>query len=200
MINDSPTCFAKITLALVFVLGFSKAQALTLELLPASGATEFLAVGQPGFIKIKGKASVPQGQLVLAQGEWSGELKLPVDELDTGLNLRNQHMREKYLKSQSYPFIVLKLVKQKVDPSWTFDQGQKASGQLDGVVRIMEQESPVQVHYQIDGNNKVKADFKIKISDYAIGTPEFMGVKVADHVEVQVTGTLAKATLPGKVP
>lgn len=58
----------------------------------------FLAVGPAG-LEIEGKTS----ELEVAEADGKIEVAVPLANLDTGIALRNKHMREKYLEVARFP-------------------------------------------------------------------------------------------------
>lgn len=154
------------------------------------GKTEFLAVGNPGFMKIKGNGTGPVGQLKIEGNKINGKLILDLSTLDTGMKLRNQHMKEKYLKVSEFPQATLSITDQPIRSGWTSAQPTVPETKLQAKLHMHNQEQPVEVTYSIDDKGQMTAKFEIKISDFKIDIPSFMGVTVADKVSMQVESTI----------
>ena len=106
--------------------------------------------------------------------------------LDTGIDMRNSHMRDNHLQTDQYP-------------TATF-RGGTATGTLSesgGRVMISgtfhihgvgrEIEVPVEVTPGADGSLAVVAKFGVKLSDHNIPRPKFLFVKLADEQAVTVS-------------
>ncbi len=178
-----------IFLAIVFFAETNWAS-VKIDLTPESGKLEFLALGNPGFLKINGKGEGPEGTLEITDGKMSGEISIKLSSLDTGMGLRNKHMKEKYLESEKYPKAKLIIKDQAVPLGWSPQTATASSSQLQAELELHGVRKPVSVQYQIDENANLKADFKIKITDYQVEIPSFMGVTVADNVEVKVVSQI----------
>ena len=101
----------KIWLGVVFLIT-SYSFAVPIDLSTTEGKVEFLAVGQPSALKIRGKLSDEKpisGSLEVVDGSLSGTAKVKLDGFDTGIELRNRHMKEKYLETGKYPETAVKL-------------------------------------------------------------------------------------------
>ncbi len=156
-----------------------------------SAKVEFLAIGKPSFLKIKGESSVVTGFLVPGPKGSSAEFRLKVDSLDTGISLRNEHMNEKYLESKKYPEIVLKV------SEWSGlrvgSPATKGEVPFSGELELHGRKNPISGTVQVDKANgagfEFTARFSVKIKDFAIETPSYKGIKVTDEVTVTVTGS-----------
>lgn len=145
---------------------------------------EFVAKGFPSFIKITGVSESMMGELKEEKGMLSGLLKIDVKTLKTGMDLRDDHMINKYLEVAKFPFITLKLDPFKVEPK----------GTVKGTLKLHGEEKLVDVMYTSSRSGKdlvVKADFKINISDFKIAIPSFQGITVAKEVKLSTMMTAA---------
>jgi hypothetical protein len=101
-----------------------------LDLTTAKNSVEFLAVGNPSAVKIRGtmknetNAPALKGQLLIDGNNITGETSFRLESLDTGIDLRTKHMKEKYLETQKFPLATLKLKKLELPEPFT---GQKLS-------------------------------------------------------------------------
>lgn len=179
------------SLAIAFSLITATAQAETFTVDPAASPVEFKATGKPGFLKITGQKARLSGEARRDAGSFSGEFHVDLTALKTGMDLRDEHMRDRYLEVGKFPTATLKLIAQK----FALD-GSEAT--IDGLLTIKGQEHPVKVLATLqesDGHVTGDASFKIKLSDYPVGVPSYLGVTVAADVEVLVK--IAAATKPG---
>src|SRR5665213_883380 len=60
---------------------------------------DFLSIGRPAAIKIHGEGSRLEGKMTIQDRVASGRLIFDLDSLDTDIDLRNRHMKEKYLET-----------------------------------------------------------------------------------------------------
>src|SRR5437868_9273038 len=69
----------------------------------SKGHVEFLAIGKPSAIKIRGKGDRLQSQLQFNKDKTlTGKVVFDLSSLDTGIETRNQHMKEKYLETGKF--------------------------------------------------------------------------------------------------
>lgn len=148
-----------------------------------TGEVSFLAKGNPGFMKIEGKSSGGlSGELDPANTESPGVFIFSVKNLETGIDLRDEHMKEKYLEVAKYP--EAKLLLKKVDGLTAIDADSK--GSFSGTLTLHGVSRDVKGTYEIV-DRKVIARFNALLSDFAIIVPSWMGVTVADNVDIIVT-------------
>lgn len=153
---------------------------------PTKGKTEFVAVGKPAMLKIHGEGTGPSGELSIEQGTLTGKLKVSLSNLNTGISMRDTHMKEKYLETSKYPDAELSLNKV---PFPELKTGQHESVPFKGVLALHGVSRPVDGNAEIEARNDgyhVKSQFKLNLSDFKIEIPSYMGIKVADTVEVEV--------------
>jgi len=148
-----------------------------------SGKITFLAKGNPGFMKIEGTSEGKglSGTLDSSQGKLSGDLFLELKTLSTGMDLRDEHMKDKYLEVSKYPQARLTL------KSVTLNPAEDTDGKFNGELTLHGVTKEVNGTFAYEASEKkVNASFILKVSDYAIDIPSWMGVTVADLVEVNV--------------
>lgn len=151
----------------------------------AKGKTVFRAIGRPSLLRVKGSAHSPKGRIVMDGNAMSGVFTVALGEFDTGISLRNTHMREKYLEVAKYPQASLEIKKLLLP-----EKGEVA---FDGALMLHGVTKPVQGKAQIERRTengaellRVEATFELKISDFEIQTPSYAGITVADVVTVAV--------------
>lgn len=169
----------------IFYIYVSHAAVYTFD--PKRGKVSFSAKGRPSLISITGTGEGPKGRLEETAQSLNGELAVRLDTLSTAVDLRDEHMKTKYLEVGRYPEAVIKLDKlplPKGDQPFTFS----------GRVRIHGVEQTVTIQARVSGSNSARAlnaEFKIKLSDFKIEIPSFKGVTVAEDVTVQVEAPVA---------
>jgi polyisoprenoid-binding protein YceI len=119
-----------------------------------------------------------------------GSLAVDLVNLDTGISLRNRHLRNNYLEVQKGPdFSTAKLENIKVEklPGKTTFKGTMT---LHGQQREVSGTAEVQQ----DGKGyRVQATFPLQISAFQIPEPTYLGVGVKDEITVQVNLLAAPA-------
>jgi polyisoprenoid-binding protein YceI len=151
----------------------------------ADSTATFEAVGRPSLLKIDGKGAKLGGELQIADSKATGKFDLDLTGFDTGIDTRNEHMKEKYLETQKFPKAFLTL--EKVDLPAGFKPGDSADVPFKGQLTVKDVAKPVQGKVKINGGTMTSsADFSFKLSDYPVGVPKYMGITVADDVNVHV--------------
>lgn len=147
---------------------------------------EFLAIGKPSMLKIRGKGGPLTGKVSVKDLLVSGIIDVDLNSFDTGINLRNTHMKEKYLQTGQYPKAQLTMGKVALPADW-LTKGKLDAVPFEGILKLRGVEKPVagtmslaSINNAVDGNAK----FKFKISDFGIEVPSYAGIKVTDEVEV----------------
>lgn len=143
------------------------------------GLVEFKARGFPTFITISGKSTKLSGMLSINEGKAEGSFKLPLASLKTGMDLRDEHMTEKYLEVEKFPEAKVTLMPFEL----------KDSGKVMGTLTLHKVTKEIPLEYttvKSDTGIKVSTKFKIELSDYNIQIPSFQGITVAKEINLNV--------------
>jgi len=124
-----------------------------------------------------------------------GSVAVDLRGIDTGIALRNDHLREKYLevdKGAGYDQAVLSdVVLQGLTADAPAGKGSfTGSLMLHGVKKTVT--GPVEVR-QAGTGWRVRASFPLNLPDYNIDKPRYLGVGVKDTVQVSVTFTATQS-------
>ena len=142
----------------------------------------------PGGFSLEGKTH----QLKVEDDGSVVKFTVPLASLETGIGLRDRHMREKYLQVDKYPDAVLELPWSSLKlPS----DGQTSDGTAPGKMTLHGKTQDVQVKYRITrtGNRyQVTGNVPVKITDYGIEKPSYLGITVQPDVDVSATFTAEK--------
>ncbi len=148
---------------------------------------EFSAIGKPSFLKIKGHGSKGLVQLQIEKNKVHGFVTFKMSSLETGIELRDKHMKDKYLEISKYPEATLILESLALPNSWTLQNPVAQTTKFTGHMTMHGQTKPVTGTFEIKNKDlKTSADFEIKLSDYNVEIPVYLGVKVADVVTIHV--------------
>lgn len=165
-------------------LGFVSAYGVNVQ--TTKSAVEFLAIGKPSAIKIRGKGQALKSQIQWKEKQLSGSFVFDLDSLDTGIELRTAHMKEKYLEIGKFKnaelilkplLLVQDICKESVNLEKASFEG---TLKLHGVERLVKGEFDLKSN---KGQGRTKVRFDLNITDYQIEIPIYMGIKVADRVE-----------------
>ncbi len=176
---------------LALIVAASASAAIPLKSNAGEGTVNFLAVGRPSMLKIKGEAKGPEAKLNLDGEKLSGAISFSLEKLDTGIALRNEHMKEKYLEVKTHPTATLTLTDVAVDPAFGLSLTNGSEKPFRGKLALHGKEQEVNGTYTASAGNII-ATFPLKLSDFAIDIPSYLGVKVAEDVAVSVELPLRK--------
>lgn len=164
--------------ATVFVL---KAYAVELQ----NPVVSFEAVGKPSFLKIKGEGKALKHEQKSVNENGVNLLKdtfiFDLNTLNSGIDLRDEHMKEKYLKTKENPTATLVL--SAADKSTLDFQGEK---EVKGNLTLNGKTKEVTVKANREKNN-IEAALEVKLTDFAIEIPSWSGITVADLVKIKTT-------------
>jgi polyisoprenoid-binding protein YceI len=118
-----------------------------------------------------------------------GRLEVDLRTLDSGIDLRNDHMRNKYLevgRGAGFDHAVLTQVTLAKGDALAFEGkgGFTARLSLHGIER------PVAGEVDVRGsgtNRKVSVTMPVTVSDFGVDKPRYLGIGVKDQVQVKVT-------------
>ncbi len=148
----------------------------------------FIAIGSPSALKIEGVGEDLTGVITKDGAAFGGEAKLKIDTIDTGMSLRNKHMKEKYLESAKYPEATLKIKKLPWGPADDQDFAAQ-EGAFEGDLTLHGVTKPVTGQAKVErakGVLTAHVTFTTEIPDYKVEIPSFMGITVAKSVDVIV--------------
>lgn len=158
-----------------------------LRLKPSQGSVVMEAVGRPAMVKIKGTGEGPQGSLTIKEGKVSGEITFSLSTLKTGIDLRDEHMKNKYLEIDKHPKATLTLKDVQLPKTWSKEKPQVAEVPFKGELTLHGEKKSVEGTFEVTSGKELKAKMEIKISDFKIAVPSYLGITVADTVKVQIT-------------
>lgn len=166
--------------------------AATLLLKIEGGSVEFLATGKPSALKIHGTSTgSPTGELKAENGQLKGEVSFDLEKLDTGIDLRTKHMKEKYLQVKDFPQAKLSLLDAPLDADFAKSLSNAGEKPFRGKLSLHGKENEVKGTFTVK-DGKAQAKFPLLISDYNIDVPKYLGITVANTVDVSVNLPLKK--------
>jgi len=160
--------------------------------LPLNGRVEFLAIGNPTAVQIKGTTEETpdalSGTFEVKGLAVTGTAKLDMNTIDTGVGLRNRHMKEKYLETEKHRYATFALKKLNLPQAFVdgdfVSKAENFAGELTlhGVTRPL----TGLVDMRREGSKlEFLFSFDLKVKDYQIASPSFMSITMADEVKVK---------------
>lgn len=168
----------KVLIALLFTLSLPLVGA---PMKIKTSSVSFEATGNPGFLTVEGKGGKLKADKLETDGThiW-GTITVDLADLDTDMDLRNDHMRDKYLLISKYPQAKLVLEKTAMTAR-TFK----------GKLTIKKDTQKVSGKFSLKGA-KLTAGLQINLGDYpSVGTPSWKGISLTDEVSISVSATLS---------
>lgn len=143
----------------------------------------------PGGFGVDGKTN----QLRIEDDGTTLKITVPLAGLQTGIGLRDKHMREKYLEVSKYPDAVLELPWSAVKLP---GDGQTGEGTAPGKMTLHGKTHDVQVKYRIVRTGtryQVTGNVPLNLKDYGIDVPSYMGVTVQPDIETSASFTAERS-------
>lgn len=137
------------------------------------------------------KTNALKGELVLDPGQTGavlGELTVDLRTLQTGIGLRDTHMREKYLEVQRGEDFASATLDQ-IRLEGLDQQNPAGMAKFSAVLMLHGTERPVTGTAKIrrtDQGLAVQATFPVKVSSFDIASPTYLGVGVRDDISIAV--------------
>lgn len=117
-------------------------------------------------------------------------IRARADAFDSGLRLRDSHMRDKYLQAAEHPEIVLEVAKQPVAARAGAQTALDAVLSVKGVKKAVK--VPVRVEKDEGGRLTVTSEFPLDVREFGIPQPAFAVVKMEPVIQVKVALVLAR--------
>jgi polyisoprenoid-binding protein YceI len=135
-------------------------------------------------IRIKGVSPGPDGRVEISDKDVTGEFKLNLKNLSTGIEMRDRHMKEKYLEIATNPEATLIIQTLSIkDHENSQDLLFHGTLSLHGKIKPV---SGVVSFETVADLKKTHAEFKIRLSDFGITIPSYAGITVADEVQLKM--------------
>ena len=118
------------------------------------------------------------------QGAARGALKVELQTLETGISIRDRHMKDNYLEVAKGPEFATAIIDdirvEKLQGKTVFSGMLSLHGQKRKVTGAAELQEK-------DGKIRVQAQFPVKVSEFEIPAPTYLGVGVRDEIQVKVS-------------
>ena len=173
----------------------SVAAATHFVIVPTDGQTLVRFDSKAPLESFSGTTGHARGEILFdpaALGDSIGVLvEVDLATLDTGIGLRNKHMRDNHLETARFPLAVFRgarIVGERPDrlpPSQAVHLEIEGLFALHGIERSLR--VPVTVTYEMTTEVErlgVECQFAVQLSDYGIPRPQFLALKVADEQKI----------------
>jgi len=151
-------------------------------------SVSFTASG-PGGLNIVGKTA----DLTVLESNGELAVRVRLSGLETGIALRDKHMKEKYLEVQKYPDAELSVPRSAL----RFPEANgSVQGNATGTLHLHGKSKSVPFNYQVkhEGSDyQVVSDLHLNMRDFDIAIPSYLGVTVKPDVTVKVSFGLTEA-------
>jgi polyisoprenoid-binding protein YceI len=145
---------------------------------------KFSATGRPSFIKANGSVPLIETNLEFGANEISGSAKVDLNKLDSGIKLRDEHLKEKYLHTNKFPEAMIVINKTKVN----FGKRNK----LKAVLSFHGKKKEITLDTELEKNGKIvtlNSEFEFLLTDFDVELPSFQGITAADKVKLYVVAS-----------
>jgi polyisoprenoid-binding protein YceI len=147
----------------------------------------FSGKGPAGF-RLEGKTN----ELRVSDDGQKVVFTVPLAKLETGISLRDRHMREKYLEVEKYPDAVLEVPWSGIKVP---EPGKTVTDKTKGTMSLHGKTKEVAVNYTVAamGNTyQVTGTVPLNIKDFDINVPSYLGVTVKPDIETNVAFSVRK--------
>ena len=131
--------------------------------------------------------------------DYTGELRVDLTTLDSGIDLRNSHLRDTYLEVERGPEFQSAVLSSIVLDVPLAAGASRHETQFSGMLALHGVEHPVNGEAELrrrDGRMQAEATFSISLDAFDIPPPRYLGVGVRDTVEITVSFDAARTDAP----
>lgn len=144
----------------------------------ADGKCEFFAKASVGVLEFTGKGCTVKGVPTIRGGKVSGEFVVDMTKLDSGIDLRTEHMRDKFLEVGKFPKATLKLISM-------LESGGKFEGSLnlhgvDKAISGTAEKTPSGYDFKFD----------VKTTDFGLIKAGYKGIEIGENISI--SGSIAR--------
>lgn len=171
---------------------FATFASIDLENTKQSGEINFLAIGKPAMIKIRGVAHAPVTKAKINNNKMSVESNLVLNDLDTRIGLRDEHMKDEFLEVKKFPTAVLKIDDIALPNGFETKPSNIKDQAFEGKLSLHGKERKITGTFSLNESLELVAKFDILLTDYGIQIPNYLGISVADTVAINAKINLFK--------
>ena len=172
--SKTSTAFASIVCLFVFTAHAKLAK-------KGEASVQFFAKGTVPGLSINGKGS----DLMVSDDGANLTVIAPLGNLKTGIDLRDKHMKEKYLHTDKFPNAELVVARSALKIPASGD----ASGEAEGTFKIHGQSKSARFRYEAKREGStfhVVGKVSVNITDFGVEKPSHLGVGVKPEIDLEV--------------
>jgi polyisoprenoid-binding protein YceI len=140
---------------------------------------------------VTGKTRTVSGSVQLDPAALGDSIVVHVEvdlaSLDTGIEMRNKHMRENHLQTATYPKAVFEGGRLQDLSAPRLTEGQTVTGSITGTLDLHGKRQPLQASLELTlqgGALHAVTHFKVKLVDYDIPRPQFLVMRLDETQSV----------------
>jgi polyisoprenoid-binding protein YceI len=165
------------------------------------GGNKVVFVSRAASERFEGKTSKIEGKIVASPDSLGDSitvhLEVDLESLDTGIGLRNKHMRENHLETKKYPKAVFDGASLR-SPAPEFGSGKQTTFDVEGTFTLHGVSRRIRIkvvatYSSARGRISFQTVFPVALADYQISRPQFLWLKLADVQEVRVSAVATAA-------
>jgi polyisoprenoid-binding protein YceI len=135
---------------------------------------------------------MPPSRRQINNNKMSVESNLVLNDLDTGIGLRDEHMKEEFLQVKKFPTALLKIDNIILPNGFEAKPSDIKDQAFEGKLFLHGKEQKVAGTFSLNEALELVAKFNIKLTDFGISIPNYLGVVVADTVAIDTKINLVK--------
>lgn len=142
----------------------------------------------PGGFKLEGKTS----SLTVKDDGKTLTLVVPLKDLKTGIEMRDNHMKNKYLEVEKYPDAKLEVP---LDSIKAPGEGETVKASAKGTFSMHGKSKELPFNYESTckgGSCTVNGTLKVNFFDFGVEKPGYMGITVQPDIDVKTSFTVNK--------
>jgi polyisoprenoid-binding protein YceI len=157
------------------------------QLVSDNGRVSFTAIGRASTISIRGQGEGVSSHLSIVDNRLSGEISFDLRRLKTDMPARDQKMQEQYLETQKYPEAKLIFKNFPMPLPWSVDHPRLSASSFRATLQLHGVEREITGQYSILNESfKTNAKIEIRLADFKIAVPVYLGARVADVVKIEI--------------
>lgn len=176
--------------ALAAVLALPGSADAALNSISGKPKVSFFAEGSPGALDIEGVAS----DVKVADDGTNLTITVGMKSIETGIDLRDEHMCNEFAKCDEFPSATLVVPKASIQ--WGAAVGERKTGTVQGQFTAHGVTKPVSVEYSTQKSKtgfRVTGKFNFDISQHGVAIPSYLGVTVDAKMRAEATLDLVDA-------
>jgi polyisoprenoid-binding protein YceI len=145
---------------------------------------EFVAIGNPSMLTINGTGQGLSGNIFIQKdGMMTGNIEMDLNTLDSGLELRTKHMKNKYLEVDKSDFSKarFKITKANSNQNPIVYEGTLL---LHGIEKPLNGTGEFK---KSEDGLTLTSDFKVNLEDHGIALPNYAGITIEKQVSIKLT-------------